>query len=136
VLLGHTIYAGSSEQFSTVPQALITLLVFVRGDIDLIKIGDGARLSTPIFMAAYMFFVVIFLINGFVGVMVLAMMRVQIVEGDPWNTAEHRWDLAAWMKWLTGGMEHIGARFKRFFDKRKKGGEDEDDEGEYLGQAD
>lgn len=122
VFLGHTIYAGQSENFSTLSEALVTLLVFVRGDIDLIKIGEGARMLTPMFMGTFFFFITIFLINGFVGAMVLAFIQVQIVEGDPWNTFDHRWGTAQWMEWLFSGCPRLPRR------KKKRGEDDEDDE--------
>jgi hypothetical protein len=138
VLLGYTLFSNSLMEFSTVSQTLITLLIFIRGDIDLIEVGESARYLTPIFMGTFFFVIIIFLINGFVGMMVLAMIKTQIADGDPWsNTEEHAWTAAEWVEWAFGGItgfilalkgvqRQVQRMVKKF--KKRKGGDDEESE--------
>merc|ERR1712025_1395046 len=96
---------NSLAEFSTFQQSLITLLIFIRGDIDLHEVGESARYLTPFFMTIFFFVIIIFLISGFVGMMVLAMIKTQIADGDPWsNTEDHAWTPEEWLEWSFGGI--------------------------------
>merc|ERR1719321_883846 len=138
VMLAYTLFSNSLEEFSTVQQTLITLLIFIRGDIDLIEVGETARYLTPFFMSVFFFVIIIFLINGFVGMMVLAMIKTQIADGDPWsNTEEHAWTAEEWLEWSFGGitgffiaLQGVQRQIARKLKKWKKKGDESSDEEE------
>jgi hypothetical protein len=138
VMLAYTLFLNSLAEFSTFQQSLITLLIFIRGDIDLHEVGESARYLTPFFMTIFFFVIIIFLINGFVGMMVLAMIKTQIADGDPWsNTEDHAWTAAEWSEWAFGGigsmialLAGIKKQVVKKIKKMKKGDEESDEEEE------
>jgi len=123
VFLAHCIWFAQLEEFSTIRDTFITMMVFVRGDIDLIAIGTTARYWTPVYMAAFFLIISIFMINGFTGIMYLSFLKATIQENDPWHTEDHRWTIGEWCHWAIPPVV-----------KTKKPQDDDDDEPEANGK--
>merc|ERR1712196_724217 len=100
VFLAHTIYAPLVLEFSTLEDSLLTLLVLLRGDIDLLGLQQVAKVWTPIFMCGFFLLFVLFLLQGFSGVMVLAEMQVAVPLSDPWRDPSHKWRSGEACEWL------------------------------------
>jgi len=112
VFLGYSIWHQAMREFSSIPETLKTLIVFIRGDLDLLRMYRTSKQWTPIFASVYVLFFAIFIVNGTVGIIVWASLQSRIREGDPWKNFDHRWTSEQWSDWL-GHQKWFGGKKKR-----------------------
>jgi len=138
VFLAHAIWSPYFYQFSTPVECIVTLLLFIRGDLDVMALNERVRIWTLIFVAYFFIVIISFFMNGFLAITTHAYFNTQLLYGK-FDDAKV-WSRDQWIDWatwtpvkkafsITPGICHIPPKREVDSDEGEEDSSD-DDEGE------
>uniref|UniRef100_A0A0G4GZA1 Uncharacterized protein n=1 Tax=Chromera velia CCMP2878 TaxID=1169474 RepID=A0A0G4GZA1_9ALVE len=129
VLIAHAIWGSYLDQFSTVQDSFVAVLLFMKGDIALRDMLEIEAAWTIIFAFSYYLIVTFFMMNMFTAIVIDAYYTTSITEGHRESmTGPH--GAMSWVEWLVPSSVVDTCKFMRGVFNQKKNADDANDLGE------
>jgi hypothetical protein len=128
VMLAHCIWSPGIEDFSTWWQTTVSLILYIRQDIDLVPLYERAPTWTLPFVIFYFLAVSCFLVNGFLAITIHAYFQTQLTDGIVKESKS--WTTDQWLDWFLAGPIYRCILRRQPGSSKRDEGEDEGDGGE------
>merc|ERR1719161_800450 len=102
IFFANSIWSPYAFGFSTWSESVLSLLVFIKGDLDVVYLNKKSRIWCGIFMACFFLIIISFFVNAFIGIMVHAYWNTQLLHGYNRKTAKG-WSTNRWKYFLLWG---------------------------------
>lgn len=130
VFFAHSIWSPYLYGFSTWSEALLSLLIFIKGDLSIKEMNREARIWTGLFMAIFFLVIICFFVNGLVGIVVHAFWSTSLLYGYSRKT-HVGWSWNQWKHWMLWGPVFLllgGTPPEDELAEATGGGDEEDEE--------
>lgn len=102
VFFAHTIWSPYLYGFSTWSEALLSLVIFIKGDLSIKNMNREARVWCGLFMVLFFLMIICFFVNGMIGIVVHAYFNIQLLYGFNRKTYQG-WSMNQWKHWMLWG---------------------------------
>jgi len=134
VVFAHTVWSAHVDHFSTWWQTIVSLVFFIKQDFNLDVLYDANTTWTIPFVVYYHILMNLFMINGFLAIIVYAYFQVKLMDTNPKDPKP--WTFDQWMDWILPGLiykiifKRPPGASKRIEDEGGEEGEDDEDSGD------
>lgn len=100
----HNIWGQYVDGFDTLAQTTLSLMEFMKGDIDFARLGQTDVVWTAVFMVFFFLAITFFMLNVFIAIFIDSYYTVQLTAG--YDPSEHSWGRllpvpsARWIQWF------------------------------------